>query len=255
MSKIFTIAWKELKSYFVLPSFYAIALIFIVFSGMFFFNHLAVFYLSKLQPVPWESIEGRRDLNSMLIQPFFHSLSIIYLLIPVITMKLFAEEKRQRTDELLYSCPVSIGQIVLGKYLASVVLLCLLLMLTATHPLFVWIYGNPDPGPIVTGYLGLLLVGFAYLSVGIFCSSLTDNQIIAAIVAFGIISFFWMIGAVPYVINNTGLADFLSYFSMQEHFHVFTKGLIEIRDVTYFLTFTLFGLFLTYQVLDSRRWN
>jgi len=255
MRKIFIIASKELKSYFVLPSFYAIALIFIIFSGMFFFNHLAVFFLSKLQPIPWESLENKRDLNSMLIQPFFHSLTIIYLLIPVITMKLFAEEKRQRTDELLYSCPISIIQIVLGKYLASVILLCLLLMLTATHPLFTLLYGNPDPGPVFTGYLGLLLVGLAYLSVGIFCSSLTDNQIIAAIVAFGIISFFWMIGAVPYVINNTELANALSYFSMQEHFHVFTKGMIEIKDVVYFLSVTIFGLVLTHQVLDSRRWS
>ena len=255
MKKVWIISWKELRTYFVLPSAYVIFIVFILFSGIFFYNHLSIFFLSKLQPIPWEEIEAEKDLNHMLIQPYFHSLSILFLLIPVITMRLFAEEKRLKTEELLYSTPISSYQIVLGKYLASVILFVLLILFTIQHPIFICMYGNPDPGPIICGYIGLFLVGLAYLSIGLLCSALTDNQIIAAILTFGVICFFWMIGLVRYIIANPAIVDFLRYFSLQEHFHTFTKGLIELKDVTYVLSFAFMGLFLTYQVVESRRWK
>ncbi len=255
MRKIWIIAWKELRTYFVLPSAYLTCIVFILFSGIFFYNRLAIFFLSKLQPIPWEELEKERDLTHMITQPYLHSLSILYLLIPVITMRLFAEERRLKTDELLYSSPISSWQIVLGKYLASVILFSILLIFTVQHVIFLCLFGNPDIGPIITGYIGLFLVGLSYLSIGLFCSSLTDNQIIAAIVTFGVICFFWMIGLAQYIIANPAVVGVLKYFSLQEHFHTFTKGLIELKDVVYVLSFSFFGLFLTYQSIESRRWR
>jgi len=255
MRKIWIIAWKELRTYFVLPSAYVICVVFILFSGIFFYNHLSIFFLSKLQPLPWEEIEAEKDLTHMIIQPYFHSLSILYLLIPVISMRLFAEEKRLKTEELLYSSPVSSVEIVLGKYLASVILFVILLCFTVQHMIFLKIYGNPDPGPIITGYLGLFLVGLAYLSIGLLCSALTDNQIIAAILTFGVICFFWMIGLVQYIIANPTVVSFLRYFSLQEHFHTFTKGLVELKDIVYVLSFAFMGLFITYHIVESHRWR
>ncbi len=255
MIKVWTIAWKELRTYFVLPSAYVICIVFILFSGIFFYNHLSIFFLSRLQSIPWSEIQAEKDLTHMLIQPYFHSLSILYLLIPVVTMRLFAEEKRLKTEELLYSSPVSSVQIVLGKYLAAVMLFIILIMFTIQHPVFVCIYGNPDIGPIITGYIGLFLVGLAYLSIGLLCSALTDNQIIAAILTFGVICFFWMIGLTQYIIANPTVVSLFRYFSLQEHFHIFTKGLIELKDVVYIASFTFMGLFLTYQIIEYHRWK
>jgi len=255
MRKIWIIAWKELRTYFVLPSAYVICIVFIIFSGIFFYNHLSIFLLSKLQPLLWEEIEAQKDLTHMVVQPYLHSLSILYLLIPVITMRLFAEEKRLKTEELLYSSPISSLQIVLGKYLASVILFAILLCFTIQHMLFLLVYGNPDIGPIITGYIGLFLVGLAYLSIGLLCSSLTDNQIIAAILTFGVICFFWMIGLFEYVIPNPSIVNFMKFFSLQEHFHTFTKGIIELKDVVYVLSFTFMGLFTTYNVIEYHRWQ
>ncbi len=255
MKKILIIAWKDLRTYFVLPSAYVICVIFILFSGLFFYDNLSIFFLSKLQPLPWEEIAAQKDLNHMVVQPYLHSLSILYLLIPVITMRLFAEENRLRTDELLYSSPISSYQIVAGKYIAAVILFMVLLLFTVQHMLFLCIFGNPDIGPIITGYLGLFLVGLAYLAIGLFCSALTDNQIIAAIVTFGIICFFWMVGLAPYIISDIEIANMLKYFSLQEHFHTFTKGLIDLKDIVYILSFIFFSLFLTHQTIESRRWK
>jgi len=255
MKKIWVIAWKELRTYFVLPSAYVICIVFILFSGIFFYNHLSIFFLSKLQSIPWAEIAAEKDLNHMIIQPYFNSLSILYLLIPVITMRLFAEEKRLKTEELLYSSPISSVQIVLGKYLAAVILFFLLIIFTMQHVIFVCLYGNPDIGPIISGYIGLFLVGLAYISIGLLCSAFTDNQIIAAILTFGVICFFWMIGLAQFIIASPAVAAFFRYFSLQEHFHTFTKGLIELKDVVYVLSFAFIGLFLAYQTVEYHRWK
>ncbi len=255
MKKIWVIACKELKTYFVLPSAYIICIVFILFSGIFFYNHLSIFFLSKLQPLLWAEVEAQKDLTHMIVQPYLHSLSILYLLIPVITMRLFAEEKRLKTEELLYSSPISSLQIVLGKYLAAVILFAILLCFTVQHMLFLLAYGNPDTGPIITGYIGLFLVGLAYLSIGLLCSSLTDNQIIAAILTFGVICFFWMIGLFKYVIPNPTIVNFMEFFSLEEHFHTFTKGIIDLKDVVYVLSFTFMGIFITYNIVEYHRWQ
>ena len=254
MKKIMVIMAKEFKAYFISPSAYAVLLVFSIASGFFFFSDLSIFYLAKMQPLPWPELEAEQNLNDMVIQPFIHHLSILYLLIPILTMKLLAEEKKSGTTELLFTCPLFLFQIILGKFLASVLLLSLLLLLTLPHPIFLVLYGNPDIGPLISGYLGLFLVGVTFISLGIFASSLTENQIIAAILGFFLIIFFWMIGGASYMVSYQ-LSPLVSYLSLQEHFHVFTKGLIELKDVVYCITFPFFWLFLAHQTLNSQRWR
>ncbi len=254
MKKILVVTAKELKSYFISPSAYGILLVFSLISGFFFFSNLSVFYLAKMQPLPWAELEAEQSLNRMVIQPFIHNLSLLYLLLPVLTMKLLAEEKKMKTTELIFTCPISLSQIIIGKFLACLLLLSLMLILTLPHPIFLILYGNPDIGPIISGYLGLFLAGAAFISLGIFASSLTENQIIAAILGFFLVLFFWMIGGVSYMVGYQ-LSQIVAYLSLQEHFHIFTKGLIELKSIVYFLSFSFFWLFLSHQTLNSYRWR
>jgi len=190
----------------------------------------------------------------MVIQPFFGQISLLYLLLPILTMRLLAEERRLHTMELLFSSPVSVSHIVLGKYVAAAILLTLTLLMTLPGPLYVFLYGNPDLGALVSGYVGLFFVGLSFLSLGLFASSLTDNQIIAAMLGFGLVVLFWIIGGAPYVVGADA-GFLLAHFSLLEHFYVFSKGIIELKDVVFFLSFIFFFLFLTHQVLESNRWR
>jgi ABC-2 type transport system permease protein len=252
MKKTFTILKNEIYFYFISPSAYLLMVIFLVLSGFFFFSNLSTFYLAKLQPLPWAELEETQDLNKMVIQPFFHSVSIIYLLIPILTMRLIAEEKKSGTIELLFTSPIQLSQILIGKFGASIFMLLIMLIFTLPFPLFLYVYGNPDPGLIISGYVGLFLVGISFLSLGIFASSLTENQIIAAVLGFGLIFIFWIIGAASYLVGYR-LGKFFIYLSLLEHFHIFTKGLIELKGVIFFLSFSFFSLFLTHQTLNNHQ--
>ena len=125
-----------------------------------------------------------------------------------------------------------------------------MLLLSAIHLLILAIYGNPDLGPMLSGYLGLFLLGASFLSIGLFASSLTENQIVAAVISFGILLVFWILGA-----SSDADSSVLGYLSIINHFDNFTKGVIEVKDVVYYLSFSFFGLFLTQVTLDSERWR
>jgi ABC-2 type transport system permease protein len=254
MNKLGHIILKELKSYFVSPSAYVFCLVFLVLAAIFFRGNITSFIEVRNQPLPWPELAALRTLNKMVIQPFFGQISLLYLLLPILTMRLVAEEKKLHTMELLFSSPVSIGQIVLGKYLAATILLILTLLMTLPGPLLVVFHGNPDIGALISGYVGLLFVGLSFLALGLFASSLTDNQIIAAMLGFGLVVLFWIIGGAPYLVGfDVGLV--LAHFSLLEHFYVFTKGVVELKDMVFFLSLIFFFLFLTHQVLESNRWR
>ncbi|MFH0812315.1 MAG: ABC transporter permease [Pseudomonadota bacterium] len=254
MQKIGYIIRRELKSFFVSPSAYMLCVVFLVLTAIFFRGNVTSFIEVRNQPLPWPELAALRTLDKMVIQPFFGQMSLLYLLLPILTMRLLAEEKKLHTIELLFTSPLSIGQIVIGKYLASVILLAITLIMTLPGPVLTLLYGNPNPGILLTGYLGLFFVGLSFLALGLFASSLTDNQIIAAILGFGLLVLFWIIGGAPHVVG-VGLGMVLAHLSILEHFYVFTKGLVELKDVVFFLSFIFFFLFLTYQVLESNRWR
>ena len=179
---------------------------------------------------------------------------IMLLMMPLVTMKLLADEKRSGTMELLLTYPVRDSEVVVGKYLACLVVLLTLLLCTATYPLLLLIWGQPEIMPIVTGYLGLFLLGAAFLALGIFTSSVTENQTVAASLAIGILLLFWMMSYSANFVSPT-IGRIISFVAINEHLESMAKGVIDTEDVIYYLSFILVFLFLTLRVIESNRWR
>lgn len=255
MSNIWSIAKRELQAYFTSPIAYALIAVFLVLAGFFFYSLLWWFNAQAMQMAQNPYYAQQVNINQMVYAPLFHNMSIILLLIiPLLTMRLLAEEKRVGTEELLYTSPVSVFQIILGKYLASLIVLATTLALTLVHAIFVFAYGNPELAPILCGYLGLFLLGAAFLAVGIFFSSLTDNQIVAAVLTFGALLMFWVLS---WAAGSAGgfWREVLNYLSFFQHFDNLTRGILDTSDLAYYVSFAAFGLFLTHSVIQSRRWR
>ena len=253
------VAGKELRSFFVSPIAYVVLTGFVVLSGWFFFNLLVQFnrMISMYEMMRRADIASQLNLNELVMLPLMYNMTIVLLLmVPLITMRLFAEEKKLKTDELLLTSPISVNSIVLGKYLASLVFLGVMLGLTVVYPGILFHYGQPAPelGPIVAGYLGLLLLGAAFMAVGLFASSLTENQIVAAVICFVTLLLFFVIGWPAETVGATG-GKVLEYLSLIDHFTDFSKGLLDGQHVVYFVTFVLFALFLTKRSIESTRWR
>ena len=250
MKPVFTIIRREFKSYFASPIAYIVLVVFLILSGIFFFLYLQSFVESQFDP-RFQLLRERLNLNDFVIRPYFGTVSIILLLmIPLITMRLIAEERKNFTAELLFTSPLRIIHIVLGKFLASLSFFGVMLILSAIYVVVLEAYGNPDSGPVLTGYLGLFLLGGCFIAVGLFASSLTENQIISAVISFGILLIFWIIGA-----SSGDEGSILGYISIINHLDNFTKGVIELKDVVYYLSLIFFGLLLTHVTLESERWR
>lgn len=250
MKAIFTILKRELKSYFASPIAYIILVVFLVLSGIFFFFYLESFIRSQFDP-RFQLFREKLNLNEFVIRPYFGTTSVVLLfMIPLITMRLIAEERKNFTAELLFTSPVRVSQIVFGKFLASFSLFALMVALSAIYLVVLRVYGNPDLGPVLSAYLGLSLLGGSLISAGLFASSLTENQIVAAVISFGILLVFWILGASSDADNSI-----LGYISIINHLDNFTKGIIALRDTIYYLSFIFFGLFLTYIMVESQRWR
>jgi ABC-2 type transport system permease protein len=250
MKAIFTLLKRELKSYFASPIAYIILVVFLVLSGILFFFYLESFIKSQFDP-RFQLFKEKLNLNEFVIRPYFGTISVVLLfMIPLITMRLIAEERKNFTAELLFTSPVRVSQIVLGKFLASFSLFALMVVLSAIYLVVLKAYGNPELGPVLSAYLGLFLLGGSLISAGLFASSLTENQIVAAVISFGILLVFWILGASSDADNSI-----LGYISVINHLDNFTKGVIALRDTIYYLSFIFFGLFLTYIVVESQRWR
>jgi len=254
MRNVWIICRKELASYFVSPVAYILLIMFGLIFGYFFWNALGAFVFESIQ----SQMSGRSfpmNLNEWIIRPLLSNVSVIGLFfIPIITMRLFAEEKRTGTIELLVTSPVRDIEIILGKWLASVVLYACLLLFTAVNFAFLFRYGNPDWKPLLVGYLGLLLLAGALLAVGTFISSLTKNQIIAGAVTFGVCLLLYVFGWVSGY-DNALWARVLSYVSVATHIESFEKGLLDLKDAIFFITVIVLGLFLTARSMESLRWR
>lgn len=249
---------RELKSYFSSLTVYIVILMFLLMTGYFFYNLLATFSIVSFQAQTDPMLAKQYQLlniNETVIRPLFGSISIILLMMtPLLTMRLFAEEKKTGTIELLLTFPVNDVDVVLGKYLASLVVLLAMIALTATYPILLIALGEPEVVPIATGYLGLILIGAAAISLGIFTSSLTENQIVSASISFGMLFFFWLISySVPLV--SAGLGQVLSYLSINEHIASLSKGVMDSEDIIYYLCFIVLFLFLTLRSLETKRWR
>jgi ABC-2 type transport system permease protein len=255
MKNIWTITKKELRSQLTSPIASVVIAVFLVLSGFFFSNLIRWFNVLSLQVAQNPAYYNQLNINQQVFAPLFHNMSIVLLLlIPLLTMRLFAEEKKIGTEELLFTSPLSVAQIILGKYLASLLILLGMLILAALPAGFAFLFGNPEVLPFLTGFLGLFLMGAAFIALGIFFSSLTENQIIAAVLTFGCLLLFWILNWAS--ASASGLwKGVLDYTSILGHFDNLTLGILDTTDIVYYLSFIFFGLFLTHAVIQSRRWR
>src|SRR2546426_9519974 len=194
------------------------------------------------------------DMPGMITRGFLSTMSVILLFVmPMLTMGLFSEEKRRGTIELLLTAPMTDLQVVLGKFFAGVAFFLILLLTTWIPTGILYLYSSPASGPILTAYLGLLLYGFALIAIGLFISTLTENQIIAAVLSFGTIMVLWLVDVVASNVESTSGKEVLSYLSILSHLDDFMKGILSTSHITFYLSLILAGLFLTYRSLDSFR--
>jgi len=211
--------------------------------------------MQSIQSGQFQQMGMALNINEMVIEPSFQNMAVILLLIiPIVTMRSFAEEKKSKTFRLLLSSPVQLKEIILGKFLACMIVIMLMVFLSSYSIGFLFAIGEPDLGPILTGYLGILLMASCYVSVGVFASSLTENQIVAAVITFGFSLFMWVIGWGAQA-TDSATGQVLQYLSIIEHMDRFLKGMVDTSDLGYYLSFIIFGLFLCHRVLDSNRWR
>lgn len=254
MKNVWIIFAKELRSYFVSPIAYLLLTMFALIFGFFFWNALGYFvYVGMESQMRGEMMP--MNVNEQIVRPLLSNASVIGLFfIPMITMRLFAEEKRSGTIELLTTSPVRDIEVIVGKWLAAVTLYVCMLGFTALNFAFLFRYGNPDWRPMAIGYLGLLLQASCLLAIGTFISTLTKNQIIAGAATFGVCLMLWVFEWVSGYDTSTW-AKVLSYMSVTVHFESFARGVIELKDAIYYVTLTIAGLFLTARSMESLRWR
>jgi len=253
--KIWPVFKKEMRLYFSSPIAYVVFAIFTLIAGWFFYNVFAYYTLISMQSAMNPMMGRDMSVTEGVVRPLFQNISVILLfLLPLLTMRLFAEEKKSGTIELLLTYPVRDGEVLMGKYLAALAVFVGMLTLTLLYPALVAWATSLEWGPLVTGYLGLLLQGAVFIGTGVLVSSLTENQVVAGVGTFGILLFLWVIGWAADSAGGT-LGRVLSHVSVTEHFDSFARGVIDTKDVIYYLNLIILSLFLTLRSLESKRWR
>lgn len=254
MRNIWTICRRELYSYFVSPIAWVLLTIFACLSGVFTYIISASFVRISLESQMGGQTQPM-NLNEQVIAPLLSNIAVVGLfLIPLISMRLFAEEKRQGTIELLITSPVHDIEVVIGKWLSAVLMYSALLGVLLLDFSFLFIYGHPDWRPVVTGFLGILLQGATLLAFGTFVSTLTKNQIVAGAIGFSLSLLLWIINWTT-SFGNSVTIQVLNYLSIVSHMDSFSRGVIDTKDLIYYLSMIFFGLFLTSRSLESLRWR
>ena len=255
MSNILAIANKELRSYFASPIAYIVIGLFAALYGFFFWAILQYFVAQSMQMGQFGMGPQSMNVNQQLIRPLVQNVTILVLfLMPMVTMRTYSEEKRSGTIELLLTSPLSDFQIIMGKFFGAMALYLVMLAVTLIHIGILFIYGHPEWKPIVTAYIGLVLLGGCFISLGLFISSLTKNQIVAGILTFAVFLFLWIITWIGSFSGPT-VDKLTTYLSIIDHLDDFGKGVIDTTHVIYYLSFMTFGLFLTAKSVDSERWR
>ena len=241
---VLAIAWKELQLYFTSFLFYALAAVFLVLSGYFFYTNLGYFVLMGGMNLPlglwqWQFL----DIRGLLI-----------VLVPLLTMRLFAEERKLGTLELLWTYPVRDVEIIAGKFVACLAVVTAMIAATVLHPVMVSRFYPVAVGPLAAGYLGLWLLAAAFVACGLAVSALTESQLVAGAATYGVLLFFWVVTWNEAAVNDV-TRRLLVPFSLFDRFHPFTRGAVDTQNVTYLVLFTLAFLALTFFALDARRWR
>ncbi|HEX4004913.1 MAG TPA: ABC transporter permease [Acidobacteriaceae bacterium] len=254
MRNIWIISRRELNSYFSSPIAWILLTMYSILFG-FFFCSLVSYFVQNNMEMQMMGQHSPVNINEQIIRPLLSNNAFLELLfVPLITMRLFAEEKRNGTIELLATSPVRDVEIIIGKWLAAVLLYSWLLLFTGLNFVFLFRYGHPDVKTMAVAYLGLILQGAALLSIGTFISTLTKNQIIAGVCTFGVCLLLWVFTWVTSYDSATW-ATVVSYLSVLSHSDSFSRGVLEIKDAVYYFSIIFLGLFLTTRSLESLRWR
>jgi ABC-2 type transport system permease protein len=260
-SNIWAIVQKELKHYFVSPIAYVVMMIFLTLSGYFLhvnlFRFLTVFNRFKMmmQFNQDPSAMERLNLNELVIAPTLYSMVFVLLfLLPLIMMRSFAEEKKQKTEELLLTSPLTINEILAGKFFGALFFVLIVLLPTAVYQVILFKLSTPELGPVLTGYGSVVLFAGAGVAIGLFASSLTENQIIAAVISFVILLGMFIITSLS-LPEGSLLGDIVSYVMIREHLTNLLRGIVDTRDLVYFGSVIFLFLFLTKRSLESVSWR
>ncbi|HCH37633.1 MAG: ABC transporter [Acidobacteria bacterium] len=256
MRNIFAIAQKELKAYFASPIAYVVIGLFALLFG-YFYSAILSFFLRQSLQVGQFGFGGPTtiNVNQHLIRPLMLQTNFLILIVmPMVTMRSYSEEKRSGTIELLLTSPVSDWHIILGKFAGAMALYGMMLATTLLHIGFLFIYGEPEWMPVAISYVGLLLLGGCFVSVGLLISSMTRNQAVSGIATTLVFLLLWV---TPWMADSAGpvTREVLVYLSIIEHFEDFSRGVLDTKHVVYYLSFITFGLFLTAKSVESERWR
>ncbi len=252
MRKALTIAKKELKTYFVSPMAYVVATVFLLIGGFFFTTMLSYFSRLSFQFMQYGFQDEQINVNEMVVRPLYMNLSLVLLMVlPIVTMRLVAEERRSGTAELLFTSPVRPWEVVVGKFLGAFLLMGLLALATAVYPVVVALVGSVDFGPVFSAFAGLVLTGGAFVAWGVLASCVSENQIVAAVTSFGFLLLLWVVNWAASLTEGP-VASVLGYLSVMSHYEELAKGVVSSTDVVFFLSLAFLPLFLAAQLLAAR---
>jgi ABC-2 type transport system permease protein len=256
MNNVLAIAQKEIRSYFASPIAYVVIGLFALLFGWFYVAILNWFVQQGMQMSMGMGMgPTSMNVNQQMIRPLLLNMTVVLLFVlPMITMRTYAEEKRSGTIELLLTSPLTDMQIILGKFFGALTLYATMLLVTLIYVGVLFVFGTPEWKPIVTAYLGLLFMGGCFISVGLLISSLTRNQIVAGMLTFGVFLLLWVIDWIG-AFAGPAVEPIVNYLSITQHFDDFAKGVIDTKHVVYYVSFMTFGLFLTAKSVDSERWR
>lgn len=255
MTPVQALIAKELRSYFVSPVVYVVGAVFLLIVGLLSYLYIVFAGGHAIQLMQMQG-QAQINLNDLVFRNLFASMRFVLLIIlPILTMRLFAEEKKLRTFEFLMTSPIGLNEIVAGKFMSVFLIFLGLLGLTGLIPLTLSLFSDFDWYPIFTGYLGLALLGALFLSVGLLASALTENQIVAAFVSFGLLLILWLLAGLGSLLGDTAAGQVISYLSFMEHYDHLVRGLIDTKDLVYFISAIFLMLFLAHRVVDSSRWK
>lgn len=254
MKTVAAIARRELDAYFATPVGWLCLCGFVLETGFFFALMVTEYNAQAIQAAYNPYMEGL-NINDYLLPGLFGNMAVILLLLaPALSMRLFAEDRRQHSLELLLSSPVSSLEVVLGKYLGSLGFITVLLAGTLPSVVILYWLGQPDPGILAASYGGLILLAAAFMAVGMVTSSFTENQVVALVISFGLLLALWIVGWTQDLTSGT-FGEVLSYLSVNTHSEELYKGLVHLKDIVYYVTFIGFFIFATQQRVESFRWQ
>lgn len=256
MRNALNIAWRDIRSVFVSPIAYVVLTGFVLLAGWFFFNLLGQF---NRYVATYSSLQGYDtswlNLNDAVLAPLVQNLAVVLLIVtPMVTMRSFAEERSVGTYELLFTSPVRVAEIVVGKFLAGAFLVTVMVALSLMYPAILMWFGNPEAGLIFTGYLGLWLTALSFVAIGNFTSSLTSNQIIAAVSGIVVLLLLFVINWAAEGASGP-MRSALLHLSVTENLTTLVRGVIDTRNLIYFASLIGVSLFLTHRAVESARWK